>query len=394
MPTKFSHPPLKGVNLGGWLLMEGYLLGGRIIAETTFKKDFKKHLGAKALEEFETLFRNNFIQKKDFQNIAAMGATVVRVPFNYRLIETAPFKYSPQGLRHLKNVFTWAQQYQIKVILDLHAACGAQNYDWHGDNTTGRAGLWENERCRQRTYALWQMLAATFKDEPALYAYDVLNEPVLESAPVSILCELYQNIITKIRSVDSNTLIYLEGHLWSQKIDFLKDLVGDKIGVSFHFYHPLNYAMNFTPYLQYPGRIEGAMWNKNTLRKIVKPYYDFAQKYKVKMFAGEFGINWQGGHYGETQWLDDVLTLFDECQFDYTYWTYKAVANPVLPDGIYQQIPENKYICRMGPVYGFETYKNYWKAEKNQIADFWLTKNFTPNKPIINMLRKKWCRFS
>ena len=33
---------LKGVNIGGWLLMEGYLLGGRNIPEQEFKDRFKK----------------------------------------------------------------------------------------------------------------------------------------------------------------------------------------------------------------------------------------------------------------------------------------------------------------------------------------------------------------
>ena len=49
MQPNFKTNPMKGVNLGGWLLMEGYILGGRIIAETTFKNGFKKHHEQKAL---------------------------------------------------------------------------------------------------------------------------------------------------------------------------------------------------------------------------------------------------------------------------------------------------------------------------------------------------------
>ncbi len=388
MQSNLPTNPTKGVNLGGWLLMEGYILGGRNIAETTLKQEFRDKTGARALKNLQRLFRTRFINEKDIINIADMGAKVIRVPFHYGVLETQPFKYSREGFSYLKNIFTWAQRHKLKVILDLHAACGSQNYDWHGDNTTGKTLLWEKAICRERTYALWEKLAATFKDEPALYAYDVLNEPVMEGAPLSILEELYTNIIKRVRAVDKQTLIYLEGHLWSQRIDFLKHFVQNDIGVSIHFYHPLNYCFNFTPLMTYPGKIEGGTWNKNTLARIVKPYADFARKHKCKMFVGEFGINWRGGHFGEIQWLEDILDLFDQHRFDYTYWTYKAMANDVFPDGIYQYLPNSKYICREGPLSGFESYAGHWKTEQDKITDFWLTKNFTANKEMIAVLRK------
>ena len=41
---------LNGVNLGGWLMMEGYMLSGRNIAEKTFKESFEKALGREAVE--------------------------------------------------------------------------------------------------------------------------------------------------------------------------------------------------------------------------------------------------------------------------------------------------------------------------------------------------------
>ncbi len=211
---------------------------------------------------------------------------------------------------------------------------------------------------------------------------------MLEGKPIAILKELYTNIIKRIRAVDSQTLIYLEGHLWSQKIDFLESFIQENIGISIHFYHPFNYALNLIPFMTYPGQIDGELWNKNTLSRTVKPYAEFARKNKCKMFVGEFGINWKGGHFGETNWIDDVLTLFDKHNFDYTYWTYKAIAHKNFPDGIYQHLPNNKYICREGPITGFETYAKHWKTDKKKITDMWQTKNFTPNKQIINVLKK------
>ena len=145
--------PIRGVNLGGWLLMEGYILGSPNIVEQTFKKRFLKENGPGALKEFERLFRDNFIREEDFKNISRMGANAIRVPFNFRLLEKSPFRYSSQGFSYLDKTLKWAQKYKLGVILDLHAAPGAQNCDWHGDST-GRALLWEDKRFQERTYAL------------------------------------------------------------------------------------------------------------------------------------------------------------------------------------------------------------------------------------------------
>lgn len=384
---KSKSKTAKGINIGGWLLMEGYILHGRNIAEHQFKKQFKKVNGSKALLDFEHLFRNNFICKDDFKKIASLGANTVRLPFNYRLFEEKPLHYNKNGFTYLDKAFQWAKDYNLKVVLDLHAACGAQSCDWHADSN-GKALLWEKENYRQRTYKLWVVIADRYKDNPALYAYDVLNEPVLGNKSVTILKRFYKNLIKHIRCVDKNTLIFLEGSLWAQRIEFLKPLLENNIGVSIHTYQPLNYVFNFTPLQKYPGKVNGITWNKKRICQHLESYYEFSLKNKVKVFVGEFGINWRGGYFGESKWLDDILAAFDDFGFDYTYWTYKAIANNLFPDGIYQYFDNNEFIKREGPTYGWENYTYNWKKQKKKIANLWQTKNYTFNKNIGTILKK------
>ena len=54
---------LTGIAIGGWLMMEGYILGGRNIAERAFKKDLAQKQGKQALKDFTRLFRNTFVQE-------------------------------------------------------------------------------------------------------------------------------------------------------------------------------------------------------------------------------------------------------------------------------------------------------------------------------------------
>jgi len=386
-----SRESIKGVNLGSWLLMEGYILGGRNIAEQCFKRDFAKIYGQKELRNFEASFRDNFIAEVDFRNIADLGAKVIRLPFNYRLIESKPYHYSQKGFSYLDKAFSWAKKHKLKIILDLHAAAGSQNCDWHADSS-GKALLWDSQSYQSRTFCLWQAVAERFKNNPALAGYDLLNEPVLGKRKVGILKNFYQKAIKAIREVDKTHTIYLEGNNWAQDIDFLADLIKDKIAISIHAYLPLNYTFNFDRFCKFPGRIEGVIWDKKRIYKYLEPYYKFSRKNKVKIFVGEFGINWRGGFFGELGWLKAILDAFESFNFQYTYWTYKAVSQSTFPDGIYQYRDNSPYINREGPVFGWETYLNYWKKDKPRIVNFWQTKSCQANRGIIKVLKKYFKR--
>ena len=382
-----SSKNIRGVNLGSWLLMEGYILGGANIAESSFKQKFKKIYGRKELEEFENLFRDNFITENDFKKISALGANAVRVPFNYRLIEKRSYSYFEEGFSYLEKAFSWAQKYNLGVILDLHAASGSQNCDWHADSS-GKALLWEDKENQQRTIALWEAIVDRFKDRSSLIGYDILNEPVLDQRPVTILKKFYKQLVNRIRKIDKRSIIFLEGDDWAQRINFLKDLINDNISLSIHVYQPINYTFNLSPFLRFPGNIDGSIWDEARIMKHLEPYYNFSRKNKVKIFVGEFGINWRGGGFGEIKWLEAILKAFNSFNFDYTYWTHKAIANNVFPDGIYQSIKNCKYINRQGPVSGWQTYLDLWGKEKNDIVNFWRTDNFVANKKIATTLRR------
>lgn len=363
--------------------MEGYILGGRNISESVFKQNFKKANGSAALCEFERLFRNNFINEEDFKNISQMGANCIRLPFNYRLIAKKP----SDGFIYLKKAFSLAHQYGFGIILDLHAAPGSQNCDWHSDSR-GCAMLWEKEKFRKETLNLWDKLISEFKNEPALIGFDIINEPVLGKKPANILVNFYKDAIKRIRAIDKKHTIFLEGSLWAQRIEFLKDLIEENISISIHTYQPLDFTFNFVPFYTFPGKISNEHWDKDKMRKYLEPYFLFSENNKVSIFVGEFGINWKGGFRGELTWLQDILEAFEEFGFDYTYWTYKAVCGCVFPDGLYQCTQNNRYIMREGPTYGWENYITDFQKEKNKIADFWQTKNFTPNYAIISKLKE------
>eukprot|EP01018_Ginkgo_biloba_P028715 Gb_14314 [translate_table: standard] len=73
--------------------------------------------------------RSSFGTDKDFDFLSRNGINTVRIPVGWWIANDSnpPAPFIGGSLQALDNAFTWAQLYDIKVIVDLHAAPGSQN---------------------------------------------------------------------------------------------------------------------------------------------------------------------------------------------------------------------------------------------------------------------------
>jgi aryl-phospho-beta-D-glucosidase BglC (GH1 family) len=370
---------LKGLNLGGWLMMEGYILGGRNIPEYKFKMDFTRFQNKGRLAQFTRLFRENFIRKLDFKVIQESGFNCVRIPFNFRLIQDGDFSY-------LKIAIEWCKKYGLYCILDLHAAPGSQNYEWHSDSP-GEALLWKDKKYQKEFIRIWQMLVSEFKNEKAIAGFDILNEPVCKEE--KILLNLYREAVKEIRKIDQKHIIFLEGNNWAQEVEFLGKPWDNNLVYSMHFYPPLEFTFGFVRNLRYPGRIYDKFYSKADLRRILLRYHKLKKKWQVPIYVGEFGQNSRCPYcHRELQWLKDTLSLFKGFNFHWTYWTYKAVASGIYPDGLYQYIKNPPWVCRHDTVFGWETYFHLWEKYKRDIVHSWHTESFKENKALSGLFSR------
>jgi len=374
---------LKGVNLGGWLMMEGYILHALNQAEQLFKRRFSDHLGPAALVEFEKVFRDNFIKEEDFATIASWGLNCVRLPFNCRLINHGAGK-KDKGVQYLDKAIRWAKKNKLWVILDLHAAWGAQNHDWHSDSV-GEARLWHSPGDQKRTVDLWAFLADRYRDETNVAGYDLLNEAVVDDP--AKLNAFYREVVKTVRGCDRNHVIFVEGNRWATDIEYLERFPDDNLALSIHYYEPLEFTFNFVPCLAYPLKGAQGVFDRHAVHRRMAKYARVAAKYKAPVLVGEFGVNSRDGYYGEDRWVTDVLTVFEANGFHWTYWTYKAVKNSVFPDGIMSFVGNPPWVNRQGHQLGWDTYVHHWPTRKREIIRSWKTEAFRPNTKIINALK-------
>lgn len=120
---------LDGVNLGGWLMWEGWIWNGGFTQQKIIFNTIESELGTHTANNFRDSIYQNFITKADITQIANECFNVVRIPFNHYLLEDDfnPYVYKSEGWAVLDSALSWCEQNNVYAILDLHAAPGGQS---------------------------------------------------------------------------------------------------------------------------------------------------------------------------------------------------------------------------------------------------------------------------
>ncbi|THH06679.1 hypothetical protein EW145_g3919 [Phellinidium pouzarii] len=217
----YGSEKVRGVNLGGWLLIEPWITpslfintgNDSIIDEWTFGL-YQNHSTAEAAlqQHWDTFFT-----EVDFKAIAAAGLNHVRLPIGYWAFEVGPGEPYIQGqLPYIKKAITWAGKYGLKVIIDLSGAPGSQNGFLNSGQTLAVPGWSTNATDVSRTDAIIQTIAGMF-DKDVVSVIEPLNEPpgYDGEAVLSVLTQFYNDSYSNIRfpfkntSQESNTVVLL-----------------------------------------------------------------------------------------------------------------------------------------------------------------------------------------
>ncbi len=156
---------LRGIGLGGWMNMENFITGFPA-NEKAFRQVVYRALGKEKADFLFDRYLEYFFTTEDVKFIRSLGLNLVRLPFNYQHFEDDmnPMVIRESGWRSLDRVINICAENEIYTILDLHAAAGYQNQDWHSDNPSQRAFFWEHKHFQDRTVWLWEKIAERYKD--------------------------------------------------------------------------------------------------------------------------------------------------------------------------------------------------------------------------------------
>lgn len=199
--------------------------------------------------------------------------------------------------------------------------------------------------------AAWQKIATRLNGHPALYGYDLLNEPhQIGFAPAGLQDWLGVQVAAAraIRAIDLTTPICLEvnGSDVAPNFAWLDPIDVPGIIYSVHMYTPMEFThqgiqSTWEPnaHVPYPGTLNGQPFNKDFLRAHFQPVREFQLAHRVPIYVGEFSAaRWAPG---ADRYLADCIELFEEYGWDWSYhafreypgWSTERSDLPYAPNG-------------------------------------------------------------
>jgi len=139
----FSRRKIRGVNLGGWLVLEPWIKPSLFEQFDTEKMVsdqwmFCEALGRKECRRQLEKHWDSWLLESDLEFLADAGINHVRIPVGYWLFGDirAGEPWVDGELPYLERAIRWCQKHKLHVVLDLHCAPGSQN----GFDNSGRKG--------------------------------------------------------------------------------------------------------------------------------------------------------------------------------------------------------------------------------------------------------------
>jgi len=291
---------LRGINLGNWLVPEGYMFKFDSANSPRMINDvFCELLGPREAKEFWRNYRDTYVTREDIQFIKSLGLNSIRVPFNWRLfvVDADSTIWSGPGFEMLDRIVRWCHESGLWVILDMHCAPGGQTGD-NIDDSWGYPYLYESPENQELTTELWRRIAARYSNERAVIGYDLLNEPIatyFDKRKLNPYLEpLYKKIVAAIRTADTNHVVFLGGAQWDTDFSVFGPPFDKKVVYTFHKY-----------------------WC-DTTQTMVQEYVDFRERYSVPIWMGESGEN-------TNEWIASWRKLQDRNNIGWCFWPFKKL---------------------------------------------------------------------
>ncbi|KAG8910929.1 hypothetical protein FRC01_006043, partial [Tulasnella sp. 417] len=216
----FQNDPMRGVNLGGWLVPEPFIVpalfepyvNGTPAAhdEWTLSQAMAADTANGGLDQLEKHY-DTFIHsqtEEDFAQIAGAGLNWIRLPIPFWAVEKYPDEpfLEKVAWKYILKAFKWARKYGLRINLDLHTIPGSQNsYNHSGKGGQinflyGPMGLANAQRTLDYLRVITEFISQP-EFAPVVPMFGIINEPVVTSIGKDQLTSFYLQAHDVIREV-------------------------------------------------------------------------------------------------------------------------------------------------------------------------------------------------
>lgn len=265
--------------------------------------------------------RSTFITIEDFSFLYRHRINTVRIPVGWWIAfdHNPPAPFIEGSLEALDNAFTWATSYNIKCIIDLHAAPGSQNGMEHSASRDGTTGWPTSPDYISKTLDVIDFLAKRYAKHPALLGIELLNEPSAASVPLDILVSYYRQGYEVVRKYSSSAYVIM-----CQRIGNADPLELYQANIGSH---------NIVVDLHYYNLFDTFFVNMSSVDNIQFIYQSREAQLKALngsngplVFIGEWVNEWNVTSGSQAEYQDfgkAQLEVYNAASFGWAYWTLK-----------------------------------------------------------------------
>jgi hypothetical protein len=263
-------------------------------------------------------------EAEDYACIAAAGFNVVRFAFYWDDLEPERGRFDATHLATLDRAVARAKAAGLYVVLDpIHLFRDDSRVpEWARTGDAVR-----DVELNARGYL--EMLARRYAGEPAVAAYDPVNEPPTDDQ--DRVLAMYATAAGWIRAIDQRTIVLAEPARGDSSLaghDLGRLAAAGNVAVSPHDY----YAGGAGDGYDENGRQAGVQtWNEvdgypapdpSALEEHLLVNLRAARAAGLPVWIGEFGINPQSAN--AERWIDEKVALFKRHGLGYAWWAYEA----------------------------------------------------------------------
>jgi len=305
--SRFVRVTLNSGKGNWWSIAEFYVY---VSDEFNTRRVLTSRFGTAAANSLIDGYHDTWITTADLDNIASMGMNLVRVPIHWLVIMNpdGTMRSDADAFRSLDWVVSQASARGLYVMLDLHGAPGAA-CPWQSCGQAGTNELWTNATDQSWTVQIWQRIAARYRGNPAVAAYDLLNEPLVSmgatenSTQVQQKFNFYDRLFDAVRAVDPDHMIVVAAFF-----SFGQALSPATFGWTNVMYQTHHY--NF-------GQFSDSNAQNQLIENGINDIVNFKQAWNVPVFAGEFWFFNFNDLYGK--WL----SALNANNVSWANWAYK-----------------------------------------------------------------------
>ncbi|MGH8023290.1 MAG: glycoside hydrolase family 5 protein [Limisphaerales bacterium] len=309
---------LKGVNLGGWFVMEPWMCpadSGGLPDTYGIIQELDRRFGVATEQALIRDYQSNWITTDDLDNIARGGFNCVRVPVwwgnFFPLGNTSGSGWRPDAFSMLDWLVADCAARGIYVVIDMHGVIGGQS-DSDDTGQENSNAYWTNSVDQAETAFMWAQIAAHYRTNNDIAGYDLINEP--DGAPnAAAVLAAYNGLYDAIRAVDPNHIIIMEGAFGSWNWSMLPDPAA-------YGWTNIIYSMHEYQYGGGPAQVESG--SDDQVRD-----FENHLSWNVPDYIGEWNDMGQGADCYQYSMND-----YSNAGMSWTLWAYKAAQDP-FPDG-------------------------------------------------------------